>query len=104
MFRAGRRPSREIPLTQDRKTPERERPPMVRVGEHLTHGLTLAGATLLFALGGHYLDRWLGTEPVFVVVGAVVGAVAGFLNMYWRLVVEPRKRGEGESGGSGGTT
>ena len=65
---------------------------MVRVGEHLTHGLTLAGATLLFALGGHSLDRWLGTEPVFVVVGAAVGAVAGFLNLYWHLVVEPRRQ------------
>lgn len=65
---------------------------MVRVGQHLTHGLTLAGATLLFALGGYYLDRWLGTEPAFVVVGGLVGAVAGFLNLYWHVVVEPRRR------------
>lgn len=65
---------------------------MVRVGAHLTHGLTFAGATALFALGGLWLDGVLGTKPVFVIVGALVGAAAGFLNMYWRLVVEPRRR------------
>lgn len=70
---------------------------MVGVGQHLTHGLTLAGATLLFALGGHYVDRWLGTKPVFVIVGALLGAVAGFLNLYWHLVDEPR-RDEREGG------
>lgn len=62
------------------------------MGEHLAHGLTLAGATLLFALGGHYLDRRLGTEPVLVVVGATLGAVLGFLNLYWNLVAKPRAR------------
>lgn len=69
---------------------------MVQVGAHLTHGLTFAGATALFALGGLWLDRRVGTEPVFVIVGALVGATAGFLSMYWRLVIEPRKRAGGE--------
>lgn len=91
-------------MIPERKFPERDRPPMVRVGEHLTHGLTIAAAAGLFAAGGYYLDRWLGTSPLFLLVGTLVGAAAGFLNMYWRLVVEPRRRGEGESGGPGGTT
>jgi F0F1-type ATP synthase assembly protein I len=62
--------------------------------------LTLAGATLLFALVGNYLDRRLGTEPVLVVVGATLGAVLGFLNLYWNLVAKPRaKEREGRDAG-----
>lgn len=73
---------------------------MVRVGAHLAHGLTFAGAVGLFALGGSYLDRWLGTRPLFVIVGAFVGGAAAFINMYWHLVVEPRRRA-GDRRGSG---
>ncbi len=74
---------------------------MVRVGAHLAYGLTFAGAVGLFALGGYYLDRWLGTSPLFVLVGALVGGAAGFLNMYWHLVVEPRRRGVDGRGSTG---
>jgi F0F1-type ATP synthase assembly protein I len=77
---------------------------MVRVGEHLAHGLTIAAAAGLFAAGGYYLDRWLGTSPIFLLCGTLVGAAAGFLKMYWSLVVEPRQRARRESEGSGGST
>ena len=34
---------------------------------------------------GWLLDRWLGTIPVFTVVAALVGAVLGFLSVYFRV-------------------
>lgn len=77
---------------------------MVGVGAHLAHGLTIAAAAGLFAVGGYYLDRWLGTSPLFLLCGTLVGAAAGLLNLYWRLVVEPRQRDKGESGRWGGNT
>ncbi len=48
-------------------------------------GLELVAATVLGAGLGYGLDRWLGTGPWLLVVGVVLGAVAGFLAVY-RLV------------------
>jgi len=31
---------------------------------------------------GFLLDRWLGTEPVLVIVGIVAGSITGFLKMW----------------------
>lgn len=66
--------------------------PADSAGRYLGHGLTWVGATLLFLLGGQQLDRWVGTEPLFTLLGAFVGAAAGFWSMYYHLVVEPSKR------------
>ena len=35
------------------------------------------------------LDGWLGVTPVFMVVGALGGAVLGSVSIYRRLLVEP---------------
>lgn len=73
-----------------------ERPPgsplQVSAGKYLGHGMTWALSTLLFLLGGRQLDLWWDTEPIFTLVGAFVGAAAGFWSMYYHLVVEPRRR------------
>jgi ATP synthase protein I len=38
---------------------------------------TAVAASLLLALGGGYLlDRWLGTRPIFLLIGIVVGLIA----------------------------
>ena len=68
--------------------------------EYLGHGLTLAASTLLFLWLGTKVDGWLGTEPWLALLGAFVGAGAGFYHMYNQLVVVPRERsreGEGSS-------
>ena len=51
-------------------------------------GLELVAATVIGAGLGYALDRWLGTRPWLLVVGVVLGAVAGFLAVY-RLVNTP---------------
>lgn len=45
-------------------------------------GMELVVATLVGAFLGYLLDRFLGTKPWLMVVGVVVGAIAGFLNVY----------------------
>lgn len=57
-------------------------------------GVTLALSTLGFLWLGTVVDGWLGTEPLLTLVGAFVGAAAGFYYMIHHLVREPR-RGEG---------
>ena len=38
-------------------------------------GFKFAGGIVLFMLGGHGLDRWLHTIPLFTLAGTIVGAV-----------------------------
>ena len=68
------------------------------VGEYLGHGLTWAASTLLFLWLGTRADDWLGTEPWLALLGAFVGAGAGFYHMYHHLVEVPRDREEDEEG------
>jgi len=56
------------------------------------HGLTLALAVLLFLGLGAWLDSKLGTAPFLLVLGAFIGAGAGFYSLYYHIVIEPRQR------------
>lgn len=74
-----------------------ERPNAARAGEmsrvsgqYMGHGMTLALATLLFLLIGWWLDTKLGTGPVLLILGAFVGAGAGFYRLYYYVVIQSR--------------
>jgi hypothetical protein len=62
------------------------------VSKYLGVGLTWALSTIVFLFLGRAADRWLGTDPALTVVGAFVGAAAGFYSMIHHLVIEPRRR------------
>ena len=36
--------------------------------------------------GGYFLDRWLGTEPVLLLLGLLLGTAAGFYGMFKMLM------------------
>lgn len=61
-------------------------------GQFTGYGLTLALSTLLFLLGGWWLDGKVGTTPLFTILGAFLGAGGGFYSLYYHVVVEPRER------------
>lgn len=63
-----------------------------QAGRYLGVGMTWALSTALFLYLGTLVDKWVGTESLFTLLGAFVGAVAGFYYMYHHLVVEPRER------------
>jgi len=73
-----------------------QRSTSAEVGRFMGYGLTWVASTLLFLYLGSRLDAWLGTGDVFTLLGALVGAAAGFYYMYYHLVVEPRRRGRGD--------
>lgn len=59
---------------------------------YLGVGLTWTLSTLLFLWLGSKADGWLGTEPWLTLVGAFVGAAAGFYYMIHHLIVVPGRR------------
>jgi ATP synthase protein I len=54
-------------------------------------GLEFAVAILLGVFGGQWLDRRWGTSPWLVVIGAMLGAGAGFYKLYRDLTASQRR-------------
>ncbi|MFZ0449841.1 MAG: AtpZ/AtpI family protein [Desulfatiglandaceae bacterium] len=52
------------------------------VGYLSTVGMAMALSIAIGAVGGYYLDRWLGTQPWLFVAGLVIGIAAAFKNLY----------------------
>ena len=57
-------------------------------GQYMGLGLSWALSTLLFLLGGWWLDGKLGTMPLFLILGAFVGGGAGFYSLYRHIVLD----------------
>ena len=57
-------------------------------------GVELAASIVIGTLMGYGLDRWLGTAPWFMLGGLILGAVAGFRNLYREInrMDDPRKK------------
>jgi len=63
------------------------------LGGLATVGITFVVATAGATIGGYFLDRWLGTNPVFTLIGLAVGIAAGardFLRVIKRWQSEER--------------
>ena len=90
-------------MSQSSRPPDaQDRGVASQLGQYTGFGLTLAGATALFAWLGTVLDRWLATEPLFVLVGTFLGFGAGFYHMYSRLVLRSPSRDRDEEESSRG--
>lgn len=49
---------------------------MGEAGPYLYIGIQIAGAMVVFVLGGYFADRWLDTSPWLLLLGAVLAMVA----------------------------
>jgi len=61
-------------------------------GQYMGLGLTMALSVLFFLGIGAWVDSKLGTSPLLLIVGAFIGAGAGFYSLYYHIVIEPRQR------------
>src|SRR5256885_13944143 len=68
------------------------------VGELASIGMTMVLATVIGLAGGYYADRWLGTSPIFLLIGLGLGIAAGVVSPF--LGAEGAGRGLGERGGA----
>lgn len=62
--------------------------------KYVSLGLTFAGGIIFFLALGFGLDRWLGTTPVFILIGTFLGTILSFLTVYRKLQEEERLRRE----------
>jgi F0F1-type ATP synthase assembly protein I len=53
-------------------------------------GIQFAVAVVAFLFLGQWLDRKLGTSPVFLMLGVFVGAGAAFYGMYRKLMTDQK--------------
>lgn len=64
------------------------------VAPYLDLGLRFAAAATLFGLLGHWVDGKLHTTPTFLIIGVMLGAAGGFVNIYrtvMRLTEEEKR-------------
>jgi F0F1-type ATP synthase assembly protein I len=52
-------------------------------GDTLARSFELVGAPLIFGFGGHFLDRWLGTGPLFLVLLSLMAVAGTAVRMYY---------------------
>ena len=64
--------------------------------KYLAMGLRFAGGIVVFLFAGLFLDKKLGTTPLFLLLGVLGGGGLGFLSVYRELTAEERKRKAGE--------
>jgi len=56
-------------------------------------------ASTMIGLGlGFFLDRWLDTRPIFLILFAFFGLAAGFINLYQLMVIDVRRQAEKRKG------
>lgn len=55
-------------------------------------------ASTMIGLGiGFFIDRWLDTRPLFLIIFAVFGMTAGFINLYHLMVIDMKNKHGGSS-------
>lgn len=70
--------------------------PLVALARFSGHGLTLAISTGMFLFLGWWVDGRLGSTPVLTILGALLGAGAGFYSLLRDLMIRPEDGGSGE--------
>jgi F0F1-type ATP synthase assembly protein I len=67
------------------------------IGLSLQFGFTIVGAIIIFLGGGIWLDRRMGTTPIFLLIGLVLAFIAIGYNLYEIATIgyKPRARSSG---------
>lgn len=63
------------------------------VGVASSLGCTVVVSLLLCIGGGILLDEWLGTAPIFILIGVVLGLIAAGYSLYELVVLSQPDRG-----------
>ena len=56
---------------------------MIGSDDSMTKGIEIAGTVLVLFAIGFFVDRWLGTAPVFMVLLTIIAMIVQFIKMYY---------------------
>lgn len=85
----------ERPLKPEPGSERPEKPTsMAGAGALAGMGLQFAISILLFLLAGQWIDRKLGTAPLFLILFVFLGAGGSFYSIYRKLMEEQRREDE----------
>jgi F0F1-type ATP synthase assembly protein I len=112
----GPRPGNGSPDPETVLASRRARAPQgTSIGAYAGVGFQFAAAIIVFLYVGQWIDRRLGTAPIFLLIGVFVGGSAAFYSMYRHLMAAQAReeadrlarrdagedsKGTGNSGGS----
>ncbi len=65
--------------------------------KYLAAAMRFAGGVTLFLFCGLWLDRRIKTTPLFTLVGALGGAILGFISVYREYQADPDHQAEPRS-------
>jgi ATP synthase protein I len=69
------------------------------IGSYAGLGLQFAVTLVAFLYGGMWLDRKVGSAPLFLILGVFVGAAASIYAMYRKLMSDQRRQDDRAKGG-----
>lgn len=58
-------------------------------------GCSIVASLVVFIVGGIFLDRFLGTTPVFLLAGVAIGLIAAGYQLYELTLLGTKKRSAG---------
>ena len=70
--------------------------PRAEAGRFVGYGMSWLATMLLFGWGGLELDRRIGTTPLLLILGILLGFAAGLCTLYTRAVAEPANNRPGK--------
>jgi len=66
-------------------------------GRYAGIGIQFAASIVLFLYAGQWVDRRLGTTPIFLIAGVFLGATAAFYSIYKRLMRDLKREEDARS-------
>ena len=75
-------------------TPDSVPPEPINVSSFAGAGLQFAVSIVLFLLIGQWIDRKLGSSPLFLIAGVFIGGTAAFYSMYRKLSAAQKRDDE----------
>lgn len=82
-------------MNDDRQQPEDTRSPMAKALDLVSQLTTISLMAVLPAVGGYFIDNFLNTKIVFILIGLAIGLTAGgfqLMKLVKRLEIETQKQ------------